>query len=74
MIHLLDTRRRRGRIIQPNGREDGGGFHGQIEQYPVICSIDFVEQEVTMRSRAEQVVTEDPRFATCPECRERIGR
>lgn len=65
-IHYLDMRRPHGRYFQHEH------MRGQVEQYPVICAVDFVEQHVTMRSKASQVVTTDKSRVTCRDCRGRL--
>lgn len=74
LLHLADSRRAVGRYYIGELREDGTGYGGQVEQYPVICALDIVEQPVTMRSRREHVVTDNPRAVGCHDCRARIGR
>lgn len=65
MTHLLDSRRQRGRFWRyPEQR-------GQVEQYPVICALDIVEEDITQGSKAP--VTTNPDAVTCRDCRERIG-
>ena len=74
LLHFLDNRRPEGRYYIGETRADGTGYQGQVNQYPVICAVDIVEQHVTQRSRREHVVTSDPRAVRCPDCKARLGR
>ena len=71
-LHFADTRRQAGlRYLNINPREDGTGYNGQVNQYPVICAADIVEEQVAQGSRPS--VTTVQSCVTCPDCKERLS-